>query len=120
MIGDILNRLPRLIEGQLMTDIDADELLPAERIRDAVLAGDVTQLHRGDKHASAGDTFTIDETTFTVTEVRERRLGELTDEDARAEGSPNLDAYKQRIERTHGLTWDDEDTAVLHQFERVE
>jgi hypothetical protein len=103
-----------------MTDIDADELLPAERIREAVLAGEITQLHRGDKHASAGDIFCIDGTEFEVTEVREHRLGEVTDEDARAEGSPNLDAYKQRIERTHNLTWDDEDTAVLHRFEPAE
>nr|WP_267163697.1 hypothetical protein [Halovenus salina] len=35
------------------------ELFPAERIRDAVMAGDVTQLHRGDKHASEGDRFAI-------------------------------------------------------------
>jgi hypothetical protein len=55
-----------------------------------------------------------------VTTVRERRLGDLTDEDARAEGSPDLDAYRRRIERTHDLTWDDDDTAVLHQFRRVE
>lgn len=103
-----------------MTDIDADELLPAERIRDAVLAGDVTQLHRGDEHATEGDTFEIEGTTFEVTTVREQRLGDLTDADARAEGSPNLDAYKQRIEQTHDVTWDDEETAVLHRFEPVE
>lgn len=103
-----------------MTEIPADELLPAERIRQAVHAGDVTQLHRGDRHASEGDRFEIDGAVFEVTTVRERRLGDLTDEDARAEGSPNLDAYKQRIEQTHGLTWDDDDTAVLHQFQRVD
>jgi hypothetical protein len=103
-----------------MTRIEADELLPAERIRQAVLAGDVTQLHRGDRHASEGDRFEIDGVAFEVTTVRERRLGDLTDEDARAEGSPDLDAYRRRIERTHGLTWDDDDTAVLHRFRRVE
>ncbi|MFP4174417.1 MAG: ASCH domain-containing protein, partial [Halobacteriales archaeon] len=44
-------------------------------------------------------------------------LGELTDEDARAEGSPNLEAYKRRIEKTHDTTWDDGSTAYLHDFE---
>jgi len=102
-----------------MTSIEADELLPAERLREAVVDGDITQLHRGDKHASEGDRFEIDDVVFEVTTVREQRLGEVTDEDARAEGSPNLDAYKKRIERTHDLTWDDDDTAVLHQFEKV-
>lgn len=102
-----------------MTTIEADELLPAEKIRQAVIAGDVTQLHRGDKHASEGDRFEIDDVIFEVTTVREERLGDMTDEDARAEGSPNLEAYKKRIERTHDTTWDDDDTAVLHRFEKV-
>ncbi|MFD1632821.1 ASCH domain-containing protein (plasmid) [Haloplanus ruber] len=102
-----------------MTTIEADELLPGEKIRQAVIAGDVTQLHRGDKHASEGDRFEIDDVIFEVTTVREERLGDMTDEDARAEGSPNLEAYKKRIERTHDTTWDDDDTAVLHRFEKV-
>ena len=103
-----------------MTSIEANELLPAERIRRAVVAGDVTQLHRGDKHATEGDRFEIDDVVFEVTTVREERLGDLTDEDAQAEGSPDLESYKKRIERTHDVTWDDDDTAVLHRFERVD
>jgi hypothetical protein len=103
-----------------MTSIEANELLPAEKIRRAVIAGDVTQLHRGDKHASEGDRFEIDGVVFEVTTVRKERLGDLTDEDARAEGSPDLEAYRKRIERTHDITWDDDDTAVLHRFEKVE
>lgn len=78
-----------------MTTIEAVELLPAEKIRQAVIAGDVTQLHRGDKHASEGDRFEIDDVVFEVTTVREERLGNMTDEDVRAEGSPNLEAYKK-------------------------
>ncbi|MFC4248988.1 ASCH domain-containing protein [Natribaculum luteum] len=101
-----------------MARIDASELLPAERLRTGVLEGEITQLHRGDRHASEGDTFAIEGTTFEVVDVRERRLGELTDDDARAEGSPDLESYRRRIERTHDLEWDDDDTAVLHRFER--
>lgn len=100
-----------------MGRVDAAELLPAERIRQKVLDGAVTQLHRGDQHASEGDTFVIEETTFEVTNVEHRLLGELTDEDARAEGSPNLEAYKRRIEATHDTEWDDDNEAVLHEFE---
>lgn len=103
-----------------MSHIDAAELLPAEQIRRAVLAGEVTQLHRGDQHATKGDVFTIEGKEFEVVEVRTERLGDLTEEDARAEGSPDLEAYKRRIEGTHDLEWDDTDTAVLHRFERRE
>jgi len=103
-----------------MAEIPAADLLPAERIRQSVLAGDVTQLHRGDKHASEGDRFEIDGQQFEVTTVETERLGELTDADARAEGSPNLAAYKKRIEQTHNTEWDDENEVVLHEFEPVE
>jgi len=55
-----------------------------------------------------------------VTTVETERLGELTDEDARAEGSPNLAAYRERIERTHDTEWDDDSEVVLHEFEPVD
>lgn len=102
-----------------MARIDAGELLPADRLRKSALEGEITQLHRGDKHAEEGDTFEIGDTAFEVVSVTERRLGEVTDEDARAEGSPNLEAYKRRIERTHDTTWDDDNTAFRHRFEPV-
>lgn len=101
-----------------MSEIPAGELLPSDRLREMVLNGEVTQLHRGDEHASNGDTFDIEGTTFEVTEVETERLSDLSDEDARAEGSSDLESYKQRIERTHRTEWDDDRTAVLHRFER--
>jgi hypothetical protein len=100
-----------------MARIEADDLLPAQRLRDAVKEGEITQIHRGDRHADEGDTFVVDGEEYELTEVRKRRLGELTDEDARAEGSQTLEAYKKRIEETHGTTWDDDSTAYLHDFE---
>ena len=103
-----------------MGSIKADDLLPAQRLRDAVSEGEITQIHRGDRHADEGDVFRIDGREYELVEVRERRLGELTDEDARAEGSPNLRAYKRRIEETHDTTWDGSSTAYLHDFEPVE
>jgi hypothetical protein len=62
----------------------------------------------------------VDGEEYELTEVRERRLGDLTDEDARAEGSLGLEAYKKRIEKTHDTTWDDDSTAFLHDFEPKE
>ena len=103
-----------------MARIEADDLLPAQRLRDAAAEGEITQIHRGDKHAQEGDTFVIDGEEYELVEVRERRLGELTDEDARAEGSPDIEAYKKRIEDTHGTEWDDDSTAFLHDFEPKE
>jgi len=101
-----------------MAEIDAATLLPTARMREAALDGDVTAIHRGSAHADAGDTFEIGDTTFEVTAVEERRLGDMTDADARAEGAEDLDAYRERLRRVHDdFTWDDDAPVVRHRFE---
>ncbi len=103
-----------------MRQIEADRLLVTERLRQMAVDGEMTQLHRGDRYAEAGDRFEVDGTAFEVTSVEERTLGEMTDEDARREGSPDLDHYRQRLERAHdNFEWNDDDRVVRHRFERV-
>jgi hypothetical protein len=105
-----------------MTEIDVDDLLPNERVKQSVLAGDITQLTRGasNRYADEGDTFSIEEQTFEVTSVDHRTLGDFTDADARREGSESLDAYKARMERVHpgDFEWDDSDEVLTYRFER--
>lgn len=107
-----------------MARIDADALLPNDHVKTAVKGGEVTQLSRGasNRYAEEGDTFDLGDETFEVVSVDERKLGELTDEDARREGSPSLDAYKQRMIAVHGgnFEWDDDSDIVSYRFERVE
>ncbi|MFC6836598.1 ASCH domain-containing protein [Halomarina ordinaria] len=102
-----------------MTERDAADLLPNDRVRQLALDGDVTQIHRGNQYAEPGDTFEVEGTTFEVTAVDHRTLGDLTDEDARAEGSADLAAYRERMERVHhgGFEWDDEAAVVRHRFQ---
>lgn len=107
-----------------MGTIDADALLPNERVKEAVRDGDVVQLTRGagSQYAEAGDTFDLDGRTFEVVEVEERKLGDMTDGDAEREGSPSLDAYKARMKRAHpgGFEWDDDADVLTYRFERRE
>ena len=106
------------------TDIDADALLPNEKMRQMALDGEVRQIHRGasQHYADEGDQFEIDGTRFEVTSVEDRTLGEMTDADARREGSDSLEAYKQRMVRVHGgnFEWDESSEVVRYQFEPVE
>ncbi|MFC7234547.1 ASCH domain-containing protein [Halosegnis marinus] len=106
-----------------MTEIAPDDLLPNDRVTEAVAEGRVTQLTRGasNRYAEAGDTFALDGDTFEVTEVEERKLGDMTDGDAEREGSPSLDAYKARMKRAHpgGFEWDDDADVLTYRFERV-
>ena len=102
-----------------MSELDPSELLPSERMQKQALEGDVTQIHRGHQYAEEGDTFSIDGTTFEVTDVTERTLGDLTDEDAQAEGMDDLEGYRRLLERAHDdFEWDDDSAVVRHRFER--
>lgn len=104
-----------------MASIDSGDLLPNEHVEQAVLSGDITQISRGasNRYAEEGDTFSIDGTDFEVTSVTERTLGDFTDADARREGSPSLEAYRERMVKVHGgnFEWDDESTIVTYRFE---
>ena len=101
-----------------MSELEPGELLPSERMQAQAAAGDISQIHRGHQYAEVGDTFTIEETTFEVIAVTERTLGDLTDEDAQAEGVEDLEAYKRLLEVAHeNFEWDDESEVVRHRFE---
>ncbi|WP_115865401.1 ASCH domain-containing protein [Halorussus litoreus] len=104
-----------------MTTIDAETLLPNERMRRGATAGDIEQIHRGSQYAEEGDRFELDGETFEVAEVRDRTLGDLTDEDARKEGMADLAEYREVLNRAHDhFEWDDSSEVVLHRFENVE
>jgi len=103
-----------------MSEIDPGTLFPTDRTIQAVADGEVTQIHRGQAYAEEGDSFEIDGERFEVVEVTERTLGDVTDEDARREGSPDLEAYRERLVRAHGgeFEWDDDDEVVRHRVAR--
>jgi hypothetical protein len=105
-----------------MGEIDPTTVFPNERTLDLVASGEMTQIHRGNQYAEEGDVFEIDGEQFEVVDVAERTLGDLTDEDAKREGSADLEAYKQRMVRAHGgeFTWDESADVVRHRVARVE
>jgi hypothetical protein len=102
-----------------MSDIEAETLLPSPRMRENAESGEITQLHRGQRYAEAGDTFELGGNTFEVVEVTERKLGDMTDEDARAEGARDLAHYREILERAHdNFEWDDDADIYRHRFEK--
>lgn len=105
-----------------MGEIDPDSLLPNEHVKTAVNEGEVTQLSRGasNRYAEEGDTFELEGDTFEVVAAEKRTLGELTDEDARREGSDDLQSYKDRMVAVHGgnFEWDEGSEIVSYRFER--
>ena len=102
-----------------MGTVEAETLLPNDHVIQAVQAGKMTQISRGQAYAAEGDSFEIDGQEFVVVNIDELTLGELTDADAQREGSADLEAYKERLIRAHGgnFEWDDDAEIVRHQFE---
>jgi hypothetical protein len=106
------------VRTRRMAELDAETLLPSPRTREQAAAGEVTQIHRGQQYAEEGDTFAIDGSRFEVVAVSDRTLGDLTDEDARAEGARDLEHYRQILDRAHDqFEWDPDSEVVRHQFE---
>jgi len=102
-----------------MAEIEPETLLPNDRVIQAVADGEMTQITRGQAYAEEGDSFHIDDQTFVVERIEQLTLGEMTDADAQREGSPDLEAYKERMVRAHGgnFEWDDSAEVIQHRLE---
>ena len=85
----------------------------------ATIAGTKTQQRRDGLYAYPNETFELEGISFVVTSVERKRLGDMTEADAHAEGYPNLDTYKQIILKMHAnMTWNDEGLVWVHSFRR--
>ncbi|MBI3480924.1 MAG: ASCH domain-containing protein [Nitrosomonadales bacterium] len=85
----------------------------------ATIAGSKTQQRRDGLYAYPNETFELEGIPFVVTSVERKRLGDMTDADAQAEGYPNLDMYKQIILKMHAnMSWDEEALVWVHTFKR--
>lgn len=83
----------------------------------AAKAGLKTQQRRNGIYGYPGEEFELDGVSLVITDLKQERLGEMTDEHAQAEGYPSLDMYKDIILRMHaGMKWDDDGVAWVHSF----
>ncbi|MCP4093042.1 MAG: ASCH domain-containing protein [Planctomycetes bacterium] len=109
-----------------MTDYPAktceiDSLITHAKLIEAAVARRKTQQRRNGVYAYPGETFELDGTQFKVTDLRRESLGQMTDEDARAEGYPGLEMYRDLILRMHkGMEWNESAKVWVHEFERTE
>jgi hypothetical protein len=100
---------------------DITRLVGHPRLVAAVISGAKTQQRRDGLYAYPGETFELEGVTFVVTAVERQRIGDMTDADARAEGYPGLEAYKQFILRMHaGMAWNEDGMVWVHTFRRAQ
>ncbi len=97
-----------------------DRLVSHPRLVEAVLAGRKTQQRRNGVYAYPGEEFQLDDKTFRIVGLRRQNLGDMTDEDARAEGYPSREAYLELIKKMHGgMDIDLNGKVWVHEFEAV-
>ncbi len=98
---------------------EIDRLVRHPKLVAAALSGQKTQQRRDGLYAYPNEGFVLDGVDFVVTAVERRRIGDMTDADAQAEGYPNLDVYKNMILSMHAnMTWNDDGLVWVHHFKR--
>lgn len=98
-----------------------DRLVRHPKLVAAVLAGQKTQQRRNGVYAYPGELFVLEEISFEVTDVYQQKISEMTDQDAQAEGYPNLALYKDMILRMHNnMEWNEEGSVWVHCFSRCQ
>lgn len=98
-----------------------DRLVRQKKLVDATLAGVKTEQRRDGVYGYPGESFELDNRSFEITSLTHERLGDMTNEHARAEGFPDLDAYQALIIRMHrGMEWDPDHLVWVHRFHEVQ
>lgn len=98
---------------------EIDRLIRNPKLVAAALAGAKTQQRRDGLYAYPAETFTLEGVPFIVTAVERHRLGDMTEADAKAEGYPSLEAYKQTILQMHrNMDWNEDGLVWVHYFKR--
>jgi hypothetical protein len=98
---------------------DISRLVSHPKLVEATLAGRKTEQRRDGVYAYPNETFELEGTSFIVTDLKRQRLGDMTDQDAQAEGYPSLTMYKDLILRMHkNMTWNEDDLVWVHCFKK--
>ncbi len=86
----------------------------------ASIAGIKTQQRRDGVYGYPGEQFELEGTRFVMTALERKRLADMTESDARSEGYPDLEAYKQIILSMHaGMEWDPEALVWVHHYQKA-
>ena len=96
---------------------EIDKLIRHPKLIAATLAQKKTQQRRNGIYAYPGESFELEGTRLIITDLYPQKLGAMTDDEAQAEGYPDLEAYKTLILKMHsGLEWNDNDSVWVHCF----
>ena len=97
-----------------------DRLITHGKLVASALAGTKTQQRRAGVYGYPGETFDLDGVSFVIDDLRQESLGKMTETEAKLEGYPNLEMYRDLILRMHpGMNWDDDFPVWVHEFSKA-
>jgi hypothetical protein len=97
-----------------------DRFVTHPKLVEPALSVTKTQQRRDGLYAYPGESFTLKNVAFTITAVNRKTLGDTTDADEKAEGYPNMAAYKDLILRMHdGMQRNTSHKVWVHQFKKT-
>jgi hypothetical protein len=97
-----------------------DRLVTRESDIEKALRGEKNATRRNGRYADPDETLELRGRRFSITAVYRQKLGEMTDTDARSEGFPDLDAYREYILSLHpGMRWVPSMEVWVHEWSPV-
>ena len=98
---------------------EIDRLIRHPKLVAAVIDGQKNQQRRNGVYGYPGEVFTLEGIEFEITALQQQAIGEMTDQDAQAEGFPSLAMYKEMILRMHAsMEWNENGLVWVHSFRR--
>lgn len=99
---------------------DITRLVTQPKLVEKALSGHKTEQRRNGLYAYPGETFRLGEQFFVITEVEQQTLGQMTDQQAQAEGLLDMSSYRNLITGMHsGMSWDESHPVWVHRFRRL-
>lgn len=98
---------------------DINKLVTRQESIDRIIKGEKVSERRNDRYADIGEELVLQGHAFVVEDVFPQQLKEMTDADAKAEGFPDLGAYKELLTHIHqAAVWDAEAVVWAHYLKR--
>jgi hypothetical protein len=97
-----------------------ERLITIEDDIQRVIDGDKLVTRRNGRYADLGEIMELKGKQFEVYKVYQQQLGEMSDEDAKAEGYADMESYKHFILSMHkGMPWIPTMKVWVHEFRPV-
>lgn len=97
-----------------------EKLVTIPKDVDKVIQGQKKATRRNARYADIGEKLTLKGEEFVVHNVYSQTLGEMSDQDAIAEGYENLEEYQNAILSIHpGMKWAPKMNVWVHEYKRV-